>query len=220
MTISVQTSDPVEITENLTQEEFYRDSLPFLEEATRHILEILDAVRNAHIDRHGRDPIDHITHWIKSPRSMKQKLLLNNYPATIGNALTKVNDACGIRVVCRFAKDVFSIAEALERCAQIEVLEKKDYITMPKANGYRSYHLILKMPVQYASGQKSILVEVQIRSITMDCWASLEHQLKYKQQIPEQELYATELKHCADLMASMDLNLQTIRDLIDQEKKE
>lgn len=215
MTAAISTPSSESIPEN-----FYREYFPFLQESIRSVKELLEFIRNEQTALYGKDPIDHISCRIKSPESMTEKLTRKNYPVTVENALSKVNDACGVRVICRFMNDVFILVKELARCPEIQILEKKDYITCPKKNGYRSFHLILLVTTHCGPGVKQIPVEVQIRSIVMDCWASLEHQMKYKQDIPEQEMYAAELKHCADQMASMDYNLETIRDLINQESDE
>ena len=125
--------------------------------------------------------------------------------------LTEVRDAVGVRVICAFQHDVYQVAQWLEEQPDFVVLETKDYIAYPKENGYRSYHLILR--IQEGPG-KGETVEVQPRTIAIDFWASLEHQMKYKREIPHEKLIRAELRRCADEIASVDLSMETIRDLL------
>ena len=113
------------------------------------------------------------------------------------------------------------ISDLITQQDDIKVIEVKDYIKNPKPNGYRSYHMILSMPLRFlGNSQKTVWLEVQLRTIAMDCWANIEHQLKYKQNIPDQALLVQELKRCADEITSTDLSLQTIRDLIEHHEEE
>ncbi|MPN52386.1 GTP pyrophosphokinase YwaC [bioreactor metagenome] len=143
---------------------------------------------------------------------MAEKLTRKGFPVNSQNALTKVFDAVGVRVICTFMDDVYLIANILKVQPNIEIVEEKDYISTPKSNGYRSYHMIVKAMVQ----NQIVYAEIQIRTIAMDCWASLEHQLKYKHDIQKADMFVAELKRCADEIASTDITLQTIRDLINE----
>lgn len=152
------------------------------------------------------------TSRIKSPESMKNKLKKHGYPLTCESALTNVRDAIGIRAICSFSDDVFALARWLCERLEFNVINQKDYISYPKPNGYRSYHLILHLVDGPGGG---LFAEIQLRTIAIDFWASLEHQLKYKHEITHEALIRSELKRCADEIASIDLSMQTIRDLID-----
>lgn len=147
---------------------------------------------------------------------MKDKLKRRNIPVTVKSALREIHDAAGIRVVCTFLDDIYWIAGMLRNQNDIKVVKEKDYIRNPKPNGYRSYHMILQVPVHLENLIEKVYCEIQIRTIAMDCWASLEHQLKYKKNIPDEKMIGGELKRCSDEIASTDLNLQTIRDMIIQ----
>jgi putative GTP pyrophosphokinase len=139
---------------------------------------------------------------------MTDKLLRYGLPVTLEAALENVYDAVGVRIVCSFASDVFDIVERLENDPEIEVLIKKDYMTHPKPNGYRSIHLCIRVK------KTGRLAEIQVRTIAMDFWATLEHQMKYKKSVSNEALIKSELKRCADEIASVDISMQTIREIM------
>lgn len=153
------------------------------------------------------NPIVYRCSRIKSPDSMMRKLEEHGFPPTRDYALTRLYDAVGIRIVCAFAEDVYNIIHWLKANPELTVIREKDYIAYPKANGYRSYHLLVHVP----SGMHA---EIQVRTIATDFWATLEHQLKYKKSLQHEELIRSELKRCADEIASVDLSMQTIREII------
>ena len=140
-----------------------------------------------------------------------RKLEQHGFPTNGESALSNMHDAVGMRIVCSFLDDVYRIASWLEARSEFEILETKDYIAFPKPNGYRSLHLILVFPL--SDGQK-LTAEVQLRTIAIDFWAALEHQLKYKKDIEHEKTIRNELKRCADEIASVDVSMQTLRDLI------
>lgn len=152
---------------------------------------------------------------------MKQKCQKKNLPLTPYSALRENRDSIGIRIVCNFIDDIYTCIDLLEQMSDIQVIKKKDYITNAKANGYRSYHLILAKTVDGpdVDGNRPGLfyVEVQLRTIAIDTWASLEHEMKYKHNIKNPELIGKELKRVADELASCDVSMQTIRQLIREE---
>ena len=157
-------------------------------------------------------PAEHILSRVKSPESLIVKLRKDGLPETAEAAMENLSDIVGIRVVTHFVGDVYSIAEMIEKSSCWTVVNKKDYISLPKPNGYRSLHIIIKL------NNSMFRTEIQLRTIAMDCWASLEHQLKYKKNIGGSvELIVSELKRCADEIASTDLTMQTIRDLIEKQ---
>ncbi len=155
---------------------------------------------------------------IKSDDSMRDKCRRKNVPETAESALSTLKDAIGIRIVCSFVEDVFSVVEYIRGFEDCEIIEEKDYIRHAKPNGYRSYHIILAVRTPYedvhGNNPGTYYVEMQIRTIAMDTWAALEHKMKYKKDIPNQELLVSELKRVADELASCDLSMQTIRDMI------
>lgn len=170
--------------------------------------------------RYQRNPINFINTRLKSTMSIIEKMRRKNIPFTLENIEKHINDVAGVRVICSYIDDIYSIAKALVQQDDIELIEKKDYIANPKPNGYRSLHLIVSVPVYFAEQKKNMKVEVQIRTIAMDSWASLEHQLKYKQQITNEEEIAAQLKNCADMIAEIDSQMLDIRTKIEANSSE
>lgn len=156
-------------------------------------------------------PIEDIRSRVKSPESISKKLLKKGLEPTTANIVRNLDDVAGIRVICSFVDDIFDIANMLASQDDITLIESKNYIKFPKDNGYRSLHLIVEIPIFLSGGKKPMKVEIQIRTIAMDFWASLEHQLKYKKNIPHAEEISLELKECADIISATDLRMQDIR---------
>lgn len=194
-----------------TQEQFYGEMLPRLEAARHQLLDTIGQYPPPGQERENPHSIQYCSSRIKSAESMTRKLKRRGLPPDRDSALNKVNDALGIRIVCSFADDVYGAAGWLEDRPEFQVLQVKDYIAYPKENGYRSYHMILKILEGPGNGMKA---EIQIRTIALDFWASLEHRMKYKKEIAHEKLIREELKRCADEIASVDLSMQTIRDLL------
>lgn len=194
--------------------DFYKDSIVLLEGAITDITAKLEIIRKYKISQNEKDPIEYVIYRIKSEESMKEKLKRKNLDVTLENALTKVYDAAGIRIICTYIDDVYTVVSMLKKYKNLKVVKEKDYIKNPKPNGYRSYHIIFELNLDLAGELKPVFVEIQIRTIAMDFWASLEHEMKYKQNIENQVLIVDELKRCADEIATVDLNMQTIRNMI------
>ena len=211
------------LTPEVTAEEleFYGDRLILLEGSISEFLSCISMIRRYQVSLGERDPVASFQARIKSARSMKQKLQRRRLPVTVQSAMEQVYDAAGVRLVCPFIQDIDRTAELIRGIPGVQIREEKDYIRTPKSNGYRSYHMILAMPLRFlGSSTVTVWMEVQLRTIAMDCWASIEHQLKYKKDIPEQALIVQELKRCADEITATDLSLQTIRDLIEHHEEE
>lgn len=153
---------------------------------------------------HGRKPIQMITSRIKKQQSVIDKMKRHGYPLTAGVAISKLNDIAGVRAICAFEDDVYYLADVLMQHADITLLHKKDYIKNPKASGYRSLHLIVSVPIYLAAGKRDVKVEVQLRTISMDFWASIEHELRYKQRIAFTDELNQEIFECAELTAALD----------------
>ncbi len=153
---------------------------------------------------HNYNPIEHIKSRMKSPQSIMKKLKRKNLDITVENAQQNVRDIAGIRISCSFTTDIYAIVDALGKQDDIHIIEIKDYIKHPKPNGYRSLHLITEIPVFFSNCKKWMPVEIQIRTIAMDFWASLEHKIYYKfsKDVPEHLLQ--ELKGSADMIAELD----------------
>ena len=198
---------------NNIEEQYFGKYLEKLKKAEREMLEKINELLEG-IDRNPENaPAEHIRSRIKNPDSIREKLGRQGRPADCRSALTFLSDIIGVRIVTHFIGDVYTVLEELEKNSGWEIVAVKDYIANPKPNGYRSLHVILKLPFQDEE-MPFILTEIQIRTIAMDCWASLEHQLKYKKSISDTELIVSELKRCADEIASTDLTMQTIREML------
>ncbi len=196
------------------EHEFYKESYVLLEGAIIEVISRLDIIRKYKVAQQCKDPIEHCKARIKSAKSMKEKLRRKNLPITVESALKEIHDGAGIRVICPFLDDIYWIVNMIKNQQDIKIIKEKDYIHSPKGNGYRSYHIILQVPLHLENRIEMVCCEIQIRTIAMDCWASLEHQLKYKKNLPSEKMISDELKRCADEIASTDLNLQTISDMI------
>ncbi len=193
---------------------FYKDSIVLLQGAISDVLTKIEIIREYRKVQGYNDPINYITTRVKSEESMKDKLKRKNLDVTLENALTKIYDAAGVRIICSYIDDVYHLAEMLKRCRGFEVIREKDYIKNPKPNCYRSYHIVFRISLDVAGEVHPIFVEIQIRTIAQDFWSSLEHEIKYKKDIINTELISQELKRCADQIATTDLNMQTIKNMI------
>ena len=196
---------------------FYEKSIVELEAVIPEIIARLDVIRKYRKINNDRDPIEYIKSRIKSEESMKEKLKRKGLEVNLENALTKIYDAAGIRIICTFADDVYDIVEMIKKYDDIEIVKEKDYIKNPKENGYRSYHLVIKVPLNIAGEIHKVYLEIQIRTIAMDFWSSLEHQMKYKKNIQDQQMIVNELKKCAEQIATTDINMMAIRNMINKE---
>ncbi len=161
--------------------------------------------------RYQRNPITSINSRLKSSASIMEKLSRKGFSFTVENVEKNLFDVAGIRVVCSYVDDIYVLAEALAQQDDITVIRRKDYIRNPKPNGYRSYHMIVSVPVFFSDQTREMAVEVQIRTIAMDFWASLEHQLKYKQEVPDQEEIVRNLTECAEQIALIDEQMWRVR---------
>lgn len=168
--------------------------------------------------RNQRNPINFISSRVKSNQSIIGKMIRRGIPLTIENMENQIQDIAGIRIICSYEDDIYHLADALLQQDNVTLLKRKDYIANPKPNGYRSLHLIVSVPVYFADQKRDVPVEVQIRTIAMDFWASLEHSMKYKQAIKDQDTMAGRLKSCADRIAELDEEMQAIRKQIEAGK--
>jgi len=160
---------------------------------------------------HDRNPISSIKTRIKSFDSITEKLERKGLPFEVDSVEKYINDVAGIRVICTFPEDVYLLADALLKQDDIMLIRKKDYIAEPKENGYRSLHLIVAVPIYLAHEKRLMKVEIQLRTIAMDFWASLEHQLRYKKDFEFTQEMADELKLCAEQSAALDLRMEALR---------
>lgn len=197
----------------LTFQEFYGDTYEAMKKAERDLLEMIEQYPMP--SNKDVQTIVYVCSRIKHPDSMICKLEKKGLSVSCETALTQVFDAIGVRIVCSFNEDVYRVASWLSAREDIRIIQEKDYIAYPKPNGYRSYHLQIEM---HSGGQRGLRAEIQIRTIAIDFWATLEHQMKYKKNLEHEGLIRDELKRCADEIASVDLSMQTIRDIIMREE--
>ena len=193
---------------------------PFLELMTEYscaLMEVetkLNVLNEEFTTKYKRNPFESINSRIKEPISIINKMKRKGFPLSVESMEENLFDIAGIRVICSFCDDIYTIAELLTRQDDIILVQTKDYIKNPKPNGYRSLHLILDIPIFLSTGKKHMKVEVQFRTIAMDFWASLEHKLKYKKDVEHSEEIVQELKECSDVISQMDIRMQEIRNKI------
>ena len=171
---------------------------------------------------YDRNPIENIKSRVKSFDSLLKKIRRKNIPLTMTSIEENIQDIAGVRVICSFPDDIYRLADCLLNQDDIILLEKKDYIKNPKPSGYRSLHLIIQTPIFLQEGKRMVTVEVQLRTIAMDFWASLEHKLRYKKNISEEQsvFLAEEMSQCAEISASLDERMQKVKDMLIQSEEE
>lgn len=176
----------------------------------------IEILNNEFIHLYNYNPIEHIKSRLKTPESIVKKLKRGGHEVTIPNMIEHLSDIAGIRIICSFSPDIYRIAEMIARQSDVTVLVVKDYIKNPKPNGYKSYHMVVTIPIYLSDGPVDTKVEIQIRTIAMDFWASLEHKIRYKKNIPEDKaLYLqNEMLECAEISADLDRRMQNVRDVI------
>lgn len=163
----------------------------------------------------NRNPFESIKSRLKKPVSIYEKIKSRRIPFSVANIEKYLTDVAGLRVICSFIDDIYSIRDCLKLQDDVRIIQEKDYIAHPKANGYRSLHLILEVPIYLMQEKKFMRVELQFRTIAMDFWASVEHNMKYKKEIRNAESIAEELRYSADLINQLDRRMMQIRDRIE-----
>ena len=174
----------------------------------------IEILNNEFIQLYNYNPIEHITSRLKTPESIVKKLKHDGCEVTIDNMVEHLNDIAGIRIICSFMSDIYPIADMIARQADITVLHVKDYIKYPKTNGYKSYHMVVTIPVYLTDGPVETKVEIQIRSVAMDFWASLEHKIYYKSDFEAPDYLQRELKACADVVDMLDAKMFSLNQAI------
>ena len=196
-----------------TFEEWERMQLIY-DAALREIGTKLEILNNEFKMAHQYNPIEHITSRIKSPESIAKKLRHKDREVTMENIVKYINDVAGIRIICSFTSEIYRIADLIAKQSDVTVLKVKDYIEHPKENGYKSYHMIVSVPIFLSDTVVDTKVEIQIRTIAMDFWASLEHKMYYKFEGNAPANIRRELKECADLVAFLDQKMLAINEEI------
>ena len=197
----------------MTLEDYYGDFLESLEKG-KDYLEQLAGQYPVRETEDGIQPVIYVKSRIKTPESAIKKLEKKGLASDGAAAIKGIYDTIGMRIICSFEEEVYHIARWLRQREDIHIIEEKDYIAYPKPNGYRSLLLIVRFTKKELQG---LTAEIQIRTIAIDFWAVLEHQLKYKQKVLHEDIVKKELKRCADEIASVDLSMQTIRELLRNE---
>ena len=169
---------------------------------------------------HQYNPIEHIKSRIKSPESIVRKLKRKGYEATLENMVKYVNDIAGIRIICSFTADIYQIAEMLRKQNDIKVLSTKDYIESPKPSGYKSYHMLVSIPIYLSDSVVDTKVEIQIRTIAMDFWASLEHKMNYKFEKNAPTHIKQQLYECAQMVSALDDMMLSLNEEIQEAQSE
>lgn len=162
------------------------------------------------------NPIEHIKSRVKSRKSIARKLIKKGYEPTIENAVEQLDDIAGMRIICSFPEDIYKIADFIQENLPIRINRIKDYIKNPKENGYRSYHMHVEVPVQLYGKTSYVKVEIQIRTIAMDFWATLEHKIRYKKDSEISSHINNELAECAELIATLDKRMQSLNTEIEE----
>lgn len=183
--------------------------------AIREVKTKLEVLNDELSVRNQRNPIEMIKSRVKNPKSIVEKLQRRDLPLSLESVVSNLDDVAGIRVICSFIDDIYEVADMLIRQDDVRVIAIKDYIKSPKENGYRSYHMIIEVPVFFSDSKKPMRVEVQIRTMAMDFWASLDHQLKYKKEITPESEISVALKECADVISETDQKMLEIRKKIE-----
>lgn len=180
------------------------------ESAIREVKTKLEILDSEFRTKFSYNPIHHIEDRLKSPQSIMEKLRRKGVPFNVDAARENLNDIAGVRVICNYIEDIYTVADLLTAQDDVKLVSRKDYIKSPKPNGYRSLHLVIETPVYLSDKKEHVHVEVQIRTIAMDFWASLEHELKYKTDTEVSADLAAQLKDCAETIAATDVKMQQI----------
>lgn len=190
-------------------------TLMFLyDSALREINTKIEILNNEFLHVHNYNPIEHVKSRIKSAESIVKKLKRDGHEATVDNMVKYLNDIAGIRIICSFTSDIYKIADMISNQSDVKVLMIKNYIANPKPNGYKSYHMVVSIPIFLSDGPVDTKVEIQIRTIAMDFWASLEHKIYYKFEGKAPAYISEELKECADMVNMLDERMLSLNEAI------
>lgn len=191
------------------------ETLMFLYDAAlRQVSTKIDILNEEFAHIHKYNPIEHVKSRIKEPRSIVKKLKRQGREVTLENMLKYINDIAGVRIICSFTSDIYRIADMLARQADLTVLELTDYLSHPKDSGYRSYHMLVTVPVYLSDGVVDTKVEIQIRTIAQDFWASLEHKIYYKFEGHAPDFISQDLQSCARIVAELDEKMLSLNEAI------
>lgn len=175
----------------------------------------LEILNDEFVHIHKYNPIEYIKSRIKTPESIVKKLKRDGYESTIENMRNYINDIAGIRIVCSFTSDIYRLAEMIGKQNDLTVICVKDYIKNPKVSGYKSFHMHVTVPIFLSDRVVDTKVEIQIRTIAMDFWASVDHKLRYKKDVKNEEVITERLRVCAEAISALDEEMQNIRNMIE-----
>ncbi|WP_455057337.1 GTP pyrophosphokinase [Jutongia sp.] len=196
------------------EEDEWNRALLLYDSVLREINTKLEILNNEFKQAHQYNPIEHITSRIKSPESIARKIRKKGLELTVENIVKYVNDVAGVRIICSFTSDIYRIASSISNQNDVTVLRVKDYIANPKPNGYMSYHMIVSIPIFLTNDVIDTKVEIQIRTIAMDFWASLEHKIYYKFEGKAPAGIKDELKECANIISFLDEKMLSINESV------
>ena len=196
------------------EEDEWNRALLLYDSVLREINTKLEILNNEFKQAHQYNPIEHITSRIKSPESIARKIRKKGLELTVENIIKYVNDVAGVRIICSFTSDIYRIASSISNQDDVTVLRVKDYIANPKPNGYMSYHMIVSIPIFLTNDVIDTKVEIQIRTIAMDFWASLEHKIYYKFEGKAPAGIKDELKECANIISFLDEKMLSINESV------
>lgn len=205
----------MEITEEFTEGIDSWETMMFLyNSALKEVGTKLEILNDEFVHIHNYNPIEYIKSRIKTPESIVKKLKKGGYESTIENMVTYVKDIAGIRIVCSFTSDIYKLAEMIGRQNDLTVISVKDYMKHPKESGYKSYHMIVSVPIFLSNRVVDTKVEIQIRTIAMDFWASLEHKIYYKFEGNAPEYISRDLRECAEIVSNLDAKMLSLNQAI------
>lgn len=205
-----------EIAKNFSRTKEFADAMTLYRCAIMEVQTKLNVLNEEFSLQYDRNPFESIESRLKSPTSIVEKMLSKGLDINVENMEGEIFDIAGIRVVCSFREDIYKLSDLLVQQDDILLLARKDYIENPKANGYRSFHIIVDIPIFLSEGKKHMKVEVQFRTIAMDFWASVDHKLKYKKELAHPEEVVARLKKCADTLSELDEEMEAIRQSLDK----
>ena len=197
-----------------SQVDQWRSVMFLYDSALKKVNTKIEILNNEFNSRYDYNPIEHIKSRLKSADSIVKKLKKDGYEVTIETMMEHLSDIAGVRIICSFISDIYQIADMIARQDDVTVLHVKDYIKNPKPNGYKSYHMVVTVPVYLTDGPVETKVEIQIRSVAMDFWASLEHKIAYKFEGNAPERLLQELKACADMVDVLDAKMFSLNQAI------
>ena len=174
----------------------------------------IEILNNEFIQIYKYNPIEHVKSRLKTAESIVKKLKRHNIEATVDNVMEEINDIAGIRIICSFISDIYQLTDLIAKQSDVTVLYVKDYIRNPKASGYKSYHMVVTIPESLSDGPVETKVEIQIRTVAMDFWATLEHKIYYKSQGDAPDYLQQELKACADVVDILDAKMYSLNEAI------